>query len=109
MKNLIKKLLSYFTVSHKGVCSICDKEFDDSDLHPFDELYLCMEDSIHYQNHEWYLLAEALSDPENPEAALNMQNRKDELKKKNIKSYILTSYIENDGEIITKFDLYREA
>ena len=109
MINFLKKFFSRFNVSHKGVCAICDQEFDDHNLTLHDELYLCPSDSDYFVDHEWYLLAEAFSDPENPQAALNLQNRKDELKKKKIKAYITSEYYEDEGQIITKFNLFREA
>lgn len=109
MKNLFKKIISKFYISRRGVCSICDEEFDDNELAFQNELFLCPKDAHYFLDHNWYLLAEAYSDPENPQAALNLQNRKDELKSKQIKSYILTEYLEDQGQIITKFSLYREA
>ena len=109
MMNLLRKFLSRFNVSSKGVCTICDLEFDDKELSLQDGLYLCPKDANYYKNHDWYFLAEAVSDPENPEAALELQNRKDELKMKNIKSYIKSEYFDREGQIITKFNLFREA
>lgn len=109
MINFIKRLISKFNIATRGVCSICDQEFDDNELSLHNNLFLCPDDEKHFLSHEWYLLAEAFSDPENPQAALNLQNRKDKLKTKNIKSYIQTAYFEDEGQIITKFSLYREV
>lgn len=107
MIKLLKRLLSENTRAEQGVCSICDQVFPDTNLTPIDELAFCPEHLEVYQVNTWKEFDCAHSNPENPEAALAMQNKKDELARKGVLSFIKTNYEHDDSsdEIITEFKL----
>ena len=95
------------SVSEKGVCSICDEVFNDSDLTEIDDLFLCAKDLEIYKNNEWEAIKSTTVSDSNMKDALILQDMKDEFKKQGKPSYIKSTYNQSDtGEIITISDLY---
>lgn len=106
--NLLKKFFFQQKIANQGTCSICDDIFPDEELYPSEDLFLCQAHLEAFKTKDWTLISSCLSDPNNPHEALKAQEDKERLKAEGILSYIRTSYIEVDGIIKTKFDLYRE-
>jgi hypothetical protein len=105
MISLFKKLFFKNDISSKGICSICGKEFKDSELHLHNTLAFCSNDLKEFKSNEWVVVIDTKSDPENPEAALYTQNIKDLLLKKSISSFITVSYESKDDIIFSIFKL----
>lgn len=106
MINFIKKCFTFFTRSKSGICSICNHTFSDKNLTSVDELSLCQNDHLLYKTTQWYIYKVVESDPENPSKALLLVALKEKLHTKNIPSFILTSYREEQSSIISIFKLY---
>ncbi len=104
---LVKKLLSSFSRSNKGICSICNLQFEDESLTLIDSLSLCKQDYALYCNSNWIDFKTVKSDPEKPENALMIQDLKDLLTRNHIPSYIKCTYSqEANGKIISTFILF---
>ncbi|MBT4790706.1 MAG: hypothetical protein HON90_03980 [Halobacteriovoraceae bacterium] len=106
MINLIKKIISSFKISNVGICSICDKQFPDRDLHKISELALCEDDYELYSNTNWSNVFNCQSTSTNPQEALRIQEMHDFLKKVNIPSFIKTEYLEKETLIVSSFSIY---
>ena len=104
MLSKIKKAL--FHKKEIGICSICDQNFSESNLFEIDELFLCKNDFDFYNSHTWRISETGKSSPSDPEQALYIQNKKDQLKELGIKSFIKVDYEDINNEIITSFFLY---
>lgn len=95
------------SLSEKGVCSICDEVFNDSELTEVDDLFLCTKDLAIYQENEWIPFSKTIVSAENANDALILQNLKDQFKAEGKPAYILSSYQEaSSGEIQTVSTLF---
>lgn len=107
-KRILKYIYKRQKISSIGICSICNKEFQDKDLKIVEDLALCQKDFTTFKERSWVLYETVFSDPSNPEKALYINDLKEQLASQGIKSYIKSSYThDSTNNIITKFDLYK--
>jgi len=95
------------SVSDKGVCSICDEVFNDSDLIEADDLFLCSRDFKIFKENDWSAFKQTVVSDSNMNDALILQNMKDELRTQGKPAYIRASYTQSDdGNIQTTSIIY---
>lgn len=95
-----------FIFPTRSVCSVCLKSFKDKDLRAHDTLALCPYDYNDFQilNHVLYKSIETSVD--HPERGVEIYQLQKELISQGVKSYILSSYKEMEGEIVTEMKLF---
>lgn len=90
----------------QAMCSICGKEFYEKELHLIDEFSLCSTDFIIYQQKKWKLYKSFISDPDNPDASMEVYHLKKDYESRGLKSYIKTAYFEKNDVLYSQFDFY---
>lgn len=104
MINKIKKLFS--NQSQTGICDICQLKFPDKELNVDGKLAFCPKHYTLFKDNTWEILNSYSSSPLNPAEALKAQDIKNYLWEKEIPTYILSDYAQEDNNIITSFHIY---
>ena len=86
-----------------SICDICGKEFLDKELMLEDDLSVCSQDYIELKQNTWVEARTFLSDPNNPEASMEVYRLHKEL---NFPTYIKTEYFEENGTLFSSFKLF---
>ena len=84
---------------------MCDAIFKDKHLYSADDFYFCKKHLEVYSNSSWLDLITVEATNDDPNNALLIQDKKDELKAMGINSFITTSYKDEGGSIKSVFTL----
>ena len=84
---------------------MCDAVFKEKHLYPSDDFYFCKKHLEAYQENSWLELFTVEATNDEPNNALLIQDKKDELKGVGISSFITTSYKDVGGSIKSIFTL----
>jgi hypothetical protein len=92
--------------SELSTCCICEELFPDSEIIAEEELSFCRHHHNYFKTHEWIILKTATATNDNHQGAMEIYELKHNLHQHDILSFIRTSYDEDNGTIVSKFDLY---
>lgn len=93
-------------ISKTGECFLCGQLFKDKYLETVGELSFCPDDLNYYNDNKWTEVKRVLSNPKNPEQSMKIYQKKLELLQADIRCFILTEYVEEDGVITSIFKLF---